>query len=107
MLQFHAVRLRDRPTVRQVTHACDMPLMDGAFRVEEFVDAERLSGEAISWRLEVTVTHDGVTIEADVRRTHSEGQDLLVGIADGTYSVGDATRTLPEIAQCLCSAGTA
>jgi len=103
-LRDHAIRLRDRPAVREVTHVCDMPALDGAFRVEEFVDAELVSGDAISWFLEVTVTPDGVVVEADVRRVHSQGQDLLVGIAEGTYTVSEAARALPEITQRLCSA---
>src|SRR5262245_15796104 len=103
-LRNHAIRLRDRPVVRKVTHVCDMPALDGAFRVEEFVDAELVSGDAISWFLEVTVTLDGVTVEADVRRIHSQGQDLLVGVAEGTYTTCEAARALPELTQRLCSA---
>ena len=103
-LRDHAIRLRDRPAVREATHVCDMPALGGAFRVEEFVDAELGSGDAICWFLEVTITADGVTVEADVRRVHSQGQDLLVGIAECRYTVGEATRALPEITQRLCSA---
>lgn len=104
-LREHAIRLRERPTVREVTHACNMPALDGAFRVEEFVDAELVSGEAISWFLEVTVAPNGVAVEADVRRIHSEGQDLVTGIAEDTYTLGESVRQLPEITQRLCSAG--
>lgn len=103
-LQNHAIRLRDRALVREVKHLCDMPALDTAFRVQEFVDAELVSGDAISWGLEVTFTLDDVTVEADVRRVHSQGQDLLVSIAEGTYTTSDAARALPGITQKLCSA---
>ena len=59
---------------------------------------------SISWLLEVTITADEVTVEADVRRVHSQGQDLLVGIAEDTYTVAEAAIALPEIAQRLFSA---
>lgn len=103
-LHDHAIRLRERPAIREVTDVCNLPALDGAFRVEEFVDAELVSGDAISWCLEVTVTLDGVSVEADVRRVHSQGQDLLVGIAEGTFTATEAARALPEITQRLCSA---
>jgi len=104
-LRDHATRLRLRPGVREVTHVCNLPAVEGAFRVEDFVDAELVSGDAISWCLEVTVTPNGVAVEADVRRVHSQGQDLLVGIAEGTYTANEAARALPEITQRLCAAG--
>ncbi|MBA4192275.1 MAG: hypothetical protein C0467_30260 [Planctomycetaceae bacterium] len=105
-LREHAIRLRERPTVRDVKHVCEIPVLDGAFRVEEFVDAELVSGEAISWFLEVTVAPNGVAVEADVRRIHNVGQDLVTGIAEDKLTVDEAARQLPEIAERLCSAGT-
>jgi hypothetical protein len=81
-----------------------MPVLDGGVRFEEFVDAELLCGEALSWRLETTVTPKQVLVEADVRRVHKLGQDVVRTIADGVYSTeGAAATALPEIARQLCS----
>lgn len=103
-LRAHAIRLRERDDVREVTHQCDMPLVEGAVRIVEFVDAELACGDAISWCLETTVTPDEVLVEADVRRIHGAGQDVLFHIAENAYPAGEAARALPEVAQRLCSA---
>lgn len=74
-MQRHAIALRDRVGVCDVTHVVDMPLLPDNYRLEEYVDAELNSGEAISWRLEITVTETALVVDADVRRIHANVQD--------------------------------
>jgi hypothetical protein len=55
-LKLLAKRLETHPEVKGVTHWLDMYNVDNAFRMEEFVDAELTSGEAMSWALEMTLS---------------------------------------------------
>jgi hypothetical protein len=82
-----------------------MPELPAGFRLAEYVDAELMDGEALSWCLEITVTVDNVAVEADVRRIHALGQDVIYEIAESSYSSQTAcSLALPEITKRLCSA---
>jgi hypothetical protein len=104
-LKLHAKRIEAHPDVRRVTHWLDMHNFDDTFRMEEYVDAELLCGQAISWALELTLTGVDFTVEADVRRVDEKGQDLIVQIAERRYATTlecvngllDATRRLCSI----------
>ncbi len=103
-LQRHAIQLRERADVRGVTHDVQMPALIDSFRLEEYVDAELVSGEAISWCLEFTVTETAIFVEADVRRNHADGQDVVAKIAEYRYSTG--VECLPQLrytTERLCS----
>jgi hypothetical protein len=90
--------------VRGVTHVVDMPELIDSYRLEEYVDAELVSGEAISWCLEITMTENAIFVEADVRRNHSEGQDIIEEVGDYQYSTEtECSAQLPEIVARLCS----
>jgi hypothetical protein len=103
-LQAHAIHLRKLAEVQTVEHVADMPDLIDSYRLEEYVDAELVSGEAISWRLEITVTGKNIAVEADVRRIHSEGQDVIANIGEYNYSAdADCSEELPGIAERLCS----
>ena len=103
-LTAHARRLRERKDVREVTHHLDMLVLDGGVRFEEFVDAELVCRDALSWCLETTVTPQQVSVEADVRRIHDQGQDVVCAIADCAYSTESAAAAaVPEIVRHLCS----
>jgi hypothetical protein len=105
LLVRHAINLRQTIGVKTVEDVTDMPDLPNGFRIEEFVDAELISGEAVSWRLEVTVAQEGVFVEADVRRIHSEGQDLILDVGRTSYAKdAQCAAALPEIARRLCSA---
>jgi hypothetical protein len=86
LLKDFANGVRSRVNVKSVTHWTDLHDIDSAFRLEEFVDAELVSGEAISWRLELTICVDRFIIESDVRRIHGNGQDVVAEVADRVYS---------------------
>jgi len=104
-LQRHAIELRKHQGVRTVEHVSDMPELPAGFRLAEYVDAELMDGEALSWCLEITVTVDNVAVEADVRRIHALGQDVIYEIAESSYSSQTAcSLALPEITKRLCSA---
>jgi hypothetical protein len=104
-LSHHAIRLRELGDVRTVQHMAYMPELADAFRLDQFVDAELVTGDAISWWLEITVTGQNIAVEADVRRIHSEGQDVIVTIGEYIFSTDAACAVeLPCIAERLCSA---
>ena len=105
LLSNHAVRLRELGDVRTVQHVPYIQELADAFRLGEFVDAELVTGNAISWCLEITVTGQKIAVEADVRRIHSEGQDVIVTIGEYIFSTDAACAVeLPGIAERLCSA---
>lgn len=103
-LRVHKVTLESRPKVTEATHWSDIEIVDEAFRLKEFVDAELINGQAISWRLEVTVTPHKIAVEADVRRIHSEGIDVLVEIANYCFdNVTVASNRITDITEQLCA----
>lgn len=104
LLKDHADRLASRSVVRTVKHWSDMSNIDGAFRLEEYVDAELKNGQAISWCLELTLTADAMMVEADVRRIHREGQDVIEAIADCEFqNAGAGAIGVAEITKKLCA----
>jgi hypothetical protein len=104
LMKEHANEIRARSVVRTVIHWSDMSNLDDGFRLEEDVDAELVDGQAISWCLELTLTLEGVAVEADVRRIHGNGQDVLVEIADSVYpTVTEGSTGILEITRRLCS----
>ena len=104
LLKDHADKLASRSVVRAVKQWSDMSNVDGAFRLEEYVDVELADGQAMSWCLEVTLTQDSIMVEADVRRIHDEGQDVLATIADCRYrNVVNCSNGLGEITRELCA----
>jgi hypothetical protein len=103
LMKKHASSIMLRPDVKTVKHWCDMLNVDGGFRLEEYVDAELADGQAISWCLELTLTLESIAVEADVRRIHEDGQDILVEIADCDYAKeADCSTGLLEITRRLC-----
>jgi len=105
-LTLHAVHLRELcDRVRAVKHGVEMPELIDSYRLEEYVDAELASGEAISWCLEITVTNTDILVEADVRRIHAEGQDVIAQIGEYRFStVSECSAQLRDITERLCSA---
>ena len=100
----HALRLRERNDVQTVKHVVDMPALTDSYRIEEYVDAELVSGEAISWYLGITVTEAAILVEADVRRNHAEGQDVVATIGNYHYSTKEeCSEQLKDITERLCS----
>ena len=103
-LQDHAIRLRNLAAVREVSHSVYMPLMVDAFRLQEFVEAEIQNGEEISWCFEVTLTTTDISVEADVRRNHSRGQEVLETLGEFRFSAeAECSVLLPEITTRLCA----
>jgi hypothetical protein len=103
-LKQHAINILKCEYISSITHASDIPDLKNGFRLEEYVDAELVTGDAISWCLEMTATLQGIVVEADVRQIHRRGQDVLLTIAEDTYSTEAACSTaLPEITKRLCS----
>jgi hypothetical protein len=108
LLKNHADKLASRSAVKTVTHWSDMPSIDDAFRLEEYVDTELVDGEAVSWCLELTITPEGVRLVADVRRIHSIGQDVLVEVADRQFTnLVDFPKAVIEVTERLCASGPA
>jgi len=104
-LKCFAVYLRSLANVRMVTHVAEMPDLTDAYRLEQYVDAELDSGEALSWCLEITVSQRCIAVEADVRRVQSGGQDVVLSIGEFVYSTPAAcSAALPAIADRLCGA---
>lgn len=104
LLKDHADELASRSGVRTVKHWSDMSNVDDAFRLEEYVDAELTSGQGISWCLELTLSGDGIMVEADVRRIHGKGQDVLVTIADCEFqNAVEGSNGVAEITRKLCA----
>jgi hypothetical protein len=104
LLKNHAAELVSRSVVKAVKHWFDISSLQDAVRLEEYVDAELVDGEAVSWCLELTITLEGVAVEADVRRVHRNGQDVLLEIADRKYeNVLDCSKEIIEITQTLCA----
>ncbi len=98
----HAVALRS--SVKTVTHWFDMSNVGHSFRLEEFVDAELASGQAICWCLELTLTEDRIVVEADVRQNHAEGQDVVAEIADCEFqNAAEGSIGVAEITRKLCA----
>ena len=104
LLKEHARVVKGRPGVEGVTHWLDVYDLDGGFRLEGFVDAELSSGEAISWRLEMTISPGVFCLESDVRRIHREGQYLHAEIADCRWTTPtESAMGLIEATRRLCS----
>jgi|SRR5579884_1594609 len=105
-LKLHAIHLRKHHgRVRAVKHVVEMPDLIDSYRLEEYVDAELASGEAISWCLEITLTNTAILVEADVRRIHAEGQDVVARICEHRYlTVSEFAAHLRDITESLCSA---
>jgi hypothetical protein len=102
-LQRHAVHLSEMANVRDVKHDVNMPDLKYAFRLEEYVDAELVSGEAYCWCLEITITKTNILVEADVRKIHSNRQDIVEALENCQFSTGnECSQQLPEIANRLC-----
>lgn len=70
--------LESHPAVTKVTHWSECPALESGARIEEFVDAELQSGNAISWSLEIALYDGSWHLEADIRIIHATGQDRLV-----------------------------
>ncbi len=110
LLKDLAHELRSRSGVTEVVHWTDMtnvptdlPNVEHAFRLEEFVDAELENGEAVCWCLEVTFTPKRISIEADIVRNHAKGQDAVATIADCEYwRLDNAASEITEVARQLC-----
>jgi hypothetical protein len=104
LLKGHAKETRGRLGVSGVTHWLDVNDLDDAFRLEEHVDAELANGQAISWRLELTLSPGSFTVESDIRRIHQDGQDVLEEVADCTYpTAGECAAGILETTRRLCS----
>jgi hypothetical protein len=104
-LKQHASAIKDSYNIRQVTHVTDMPNVSDSFRLEEYVDAELNCGDAISWCLEITVAEKEIVVEADVRRIHGSGQDVIAKIGDFRFCQdADNSSQLLEITERLCCA---
>ena len=104
-LQQLATFLKKAPGVLPVTHIPEMPEINDIYRLEEYVDAELDTGDAISWCLEITVTESAILVDADVRHNHGRGQDLLVSVGTYEYStILACSAQLPDLADRLCSA---
>lgn len=104
-LKQHAIHLCDHIKVRDVVHVIEMPELFESYRLQEYVDAELVSGEAISWCLEITLTKTTILVEADVRRIHSQGQDIIDSIGEYEYSTeAECASHLTNIVTQLCSA---
>lgn len=85
-LRDHAASVRSLSCVKSVTHWSELsPTGDGGVRFENFVDAELLDGRAISWNMEITITVDFVTIEADIREIGDSGDRVLRTIPSCTH----------------------
>ena len=81
-----------------------MPELIGAYRIQEFVDAELDSGESVSWCFEISITEESVFVEADVRRIHAQGQDLICSVGEFSFPANtEWSKELPSIAGRLCS----
>lgn len=104
-LKLHAIHLREHhDRVLAVKHVVEMPDLTDSYRLEEYVDAELASGEAISWCLEITMTNTAILVEADVRRIHAEGQDVVARIGEHRYlTVSECAAQLRDITESLCS----
>jgi len=108
LLKDHADQLASRSGVRTAKHWSDMSNVDDAFRLEEYVDAELANGQAVSWCLELTLTADGIKVEADVRRIHEEGQDVVAEIGDCEFqNAVDGSNGVAEITRKLCASNPA
>jgi hypothetical protein len=104
-LQRHAIHLSGVARARGVKHVVEIRDLVDSFRLEEYVDAELAAGDAISWCLEITVTGTAIFVEADVRRIHSDGQDVVASIGEYQYSTEvKCSAELSEITRRLCSA---
>lgn len=103
-LNRHAIHLQGLALVRGVQHVVEMPDLGDAYRYEEYVDAELVSGEALSWCLEITMTETTIAIGADVTRIHAEGQDVVRKIGEYEYSAEtDCLAQLRDVTERLCS----
>lgn len=96
-----AARLRKRPEVVRVDRVCDPRISSMGASVEWFVDAELISGEALSWHLVLYWSDDEWIIESGVRRMGAQGSDPEVELAsrfaldeDLAQELASATRTL-------------
>jgi len=76
-----AADLRKRPDVVRVDRVCDPRTSPAGVSVEWFVDAELVSGEALSWHLMVYWSDGEWIIESGVRRMGANGSDPEVELA--------------------------
>lgn len=103
LLKEFAQRIRCDANVSGVAHWMDVINVGTSCRIEEYVDAELRSGEAISWRLELLISIDRFVIESDVRRIHKYGQDFVAEISKEVHSSADECAiSLSEVANRLC-----
>ena len=103
-LERHAIQLSKHKNVRVVKKDVGMPSLVDCYRLEEYVDAELVSGDAISWCLEITATRTTILVEADVRRIHADGQDVVASIGEYQYSTeGEYSAQLRDVTERLCS----
>jgi len=102
----HANALQTQPAVHAVTRNWNMQSFPSAWRLDDFVYAELKSGEALHWVLEVTVSNDNVTVEAEVTRIDHTGKKLLSEKLEiGTFDCqtkADCCQSLPAIVDRLC-----
>ncbi|MBW3538654.1 MAG: hypothetical protein KY476_00140 [Planctomycetes bacterium] len=73
-----AGELRRRSDVAEVSRRIDCRRYEQRTVVEGYVDAELVSGHAVSWWLEAGRRDDGWMIETAVLRTTAEGQETLI-----------------------------
>lgn len=85
----HAIDFQSVKNVQAVKLVVDMPILNDCYRIEEYVDVELNSGDAVSWCLEITVAEQYILVEADVRRISTEGQDILKEICRSRFSTAD------------------
>lgn len=103
-LKDHAKKLRSDPKVVSVVHWTDMTNLANGVRLEESVDAELNSGEALSWCIQLQVNSAGIEVEADIRRIHRDGQDLVIQISQRCWNDCEgATSEVSDIVQDLCT----
>jgi hypothetical protein len=103
-LSQHAIRINAFPAVRSVKHVVCMPELGEAFRLEECVDAELVTRDAISWYFETTITASTIAIEADIRRIHSQGQDLIESVGEFQLPMAsESIGTMLHVVDRLCA----
>lgn len=91
-------------TVSDVVHATEMQYLTEGIRVMEFVDADLVQGDAVSWRFEVTFTPIDIAVESDIGKIDGLGYNMVRDIADLRFeSTEEWTSAAIVIAQQLVS----
>ena len=84
-------------------HSFDMTSLEGSFRLEEYVDAELVNGQAYSWSVEIVLNDLSINVEAEIRRIHEAGQDLVESIAACEFlDLDQCSTSLGGIVEALC-----